>query len=190
MRIVCIVQARMESTRLPGKVLLPLGGLPVIQHVLDACGRIKGVDTVVCAMPTTPATKPLLNCVQRLDVPSYLGHPTDCLNRYWHAAKAYRADVIMRVTGDCPMLTPFWCEQTLARLPGYDYADNTREVSRGRDCQVFTWEALDRAYHNATEAYDREHVCPWMQRHMLVAPPLTSTALDTPEDYERLKEKF
>lgn len=190
MKTVCIVQARMESTRLPGKVLLPLGGKTVIQHVLDACQWIEGVDEVICAMPSTPTSRPLLEEVQRLNVAFYLGHPTDCLDRYWHAAKAARADVIMRVTGDCPDIRPRGCEVTLAALGEYDYVDNLRDASKGLDCQVFTRHALDRAHHEATDPYDREHVCPWMVRNLRCGSLGENYSIDTPEDYERLKEMF
>jgi spore coat polysaccharide biosynthesis protein SpsF (cytidylyltransferase family) len=180
----------MESTRLPGKVLLPLCGKTVIQRVVEACRAIRGVDEVVCAIPDLQTSDVLADAVLDLDTKAIRGHATDLLSRYRQAARDTSADVIMRVTADCPMLSPYWCERTLQRLPGHDYADNLREVTAGKDCQVFTWAALDRAFHNATEAYDREHVCPWMQRHLSVAPPMKSWALDTPGDYARLLGEF
>lgn len=195
---VVIVQARMGSTRLPGKVMLPLFGRPVLWHVLGRAKTIAQADAVVCACPDETASRPIIDVARALDVSVYCGHPTDVLDRYHGAALEYDAGVIVRITADCPLIDPRLCDHIIAlrEKTGADYASNVypeRTWRKGLDCEVFTFAALAQAYDEAGDGYDREHVCPWMQRNLTTAllrgpgDDGVRMTLDTHGDYERLK---
>lgn len=198
MTAVCIVQARIGSTRLPGKVMLPLAGEPVIHRVLRRCGMIWDIDQVVCAVPDEARSAPIAAEAASLGIPVVYGSETDVLARYHQAAVEHRADVVLRVTADCPMIDPAVCALVLGPVlaGAADYASNVlpRTWPKGLDCEAFTFAALDRAHREATDAYDREHVTPWLQRacgirRVNIDGPGkgdVSLTLDTPEDYARL----
>ena len=166
MTVVVVVQARMTSTRLPGKMMLSLGGEPVIRHVLRRCCEIPGIDRVILAVPTDKNT-PLMREALALGVTVARGSEHDVLGRYRKAALG--ADIVMRVTGDCPLIDPEVCGRVLALMEdGVDYVSNVmpRGFPKGLDCEVFTSEALERAHKEATDPKDREHVTLWMQRNL------------------------
>lgn len=200
MRAVCIVQARMGSTRLPGKVLLPLGGHTVLWHVLTRCKEIRGIDDVVLAVPDEKRSDQLIAEASSIGVHTIKGPEHDVLARYHRAALAYDAEIIMRVTADCPLINPNVCWEVLKLRyrDKSDYASNvypSRTWPQGMDCEVFTFDALQQAHENATEPYDREHVCPWVQRNCSVSSlpgpgEGMRLTLDTPEDYIRLQRIF
>lgn len=168
MTVACIVQARMGSKRFPGKVLAPLAGKPVLQHVLEKCKEIDGVDEVVCAIPYTPENEILYELAWKWGVKSWLGSEDDVLSRYVRARIAVEADTIMRITADCPLIDPDVCGNVLKLFQesGADYASNVlpRTFPQGLDCEVFSMKTLTMANAEATDAYDREHVTPIMQR--------------------------
>jgi spore coat polysaccharide biosynthesis protein SpsF (cytidylyltransferase family) len=172
--------------------MFPLGGEPVIRHVLRRALQIPGIDKVVLAIPDDPRSRPLMEEAWALNVTVSLGSEHDVLERYWKAAKG--ADVIMRITADCPLIDPAQCGRVLEALNGADYASNVypRNCDKGHDCEVFTRRALDIAYHNAYIPYYREHVTPFMQRNLKTAvvegvfDPEANYCLDTPEDYARI----
>ena len=122
-RLVCLIQARMNSSRLPGKVLKPLGGQPVLGHVINRCRGIGGVDAVVIAGVEGPAEDPVADLGAELGVAVERGPEQDVLARFHRAAEAHRADHVMRVTADCPVLDPALCTQlvtgvrTMPHLP-------------------------------------------------------------------------
>lgn len=194
---VCIVQARLTSSRLPAKVMLPLGGKPVIAHVIERCRQIPGIDTVVCAVPVDKSI-PLRRELLSLGVIVVQGSEHDVLGRYRKAALVSKADIVMRVTGDCPLIDPAICGQVLDLMEdGVDYASNVmpRGYPKGYDCECFTMEALEKAHKRADDTYDREHVTPWMQRNLycvnLDGPGSDQNlCIDTLDDYLYLSEKF
>ena len=168
MTTVCIVQARLTSTRLPAKMMLSLGGETVIRHVLRRCKEIPGIDKVVCATPVEKS-EPLRREATALGVKVVQGSEHDVLGRYRKAALLVNADIIMRITGDCPLIDPDVCGRVLDLMEdGVDYASNVdpRGFPKGLDCEVFTMQALERAHKEADDPYDREHVGPWMQRNL------------------------
>jgi spore coat polysaccharide biosynthesis protein SpsF (cytidylyltransferase family) len=185
----------MGSKRLPGKVLLPLNGHTVIEEVLTRCKRIPGVDEVVCAIPRGKKNLPLSEVALR-HVTVWHGPEFDVLTRYREAAEFVGADIIMRVTGDCPLICPGICADALFLLigGGFDYVGNVdpRTFPQGYDCEVFTRKTLDRA------VGPDEHVTTWMR----TAPDvnrtnLTSThkmegrlTLDTEDDYRTICAYF
>lgn len=163
-----IVQARMKSNRLPGKVAQDLAGKPVLQHVLERCAKIPGADIVVCAMPDESESLPLLTIAAVSGAAVFRGSETDVLSRYAAAAQQVGATVIMRVTSDCPLIDPQVCGEVLSLRAqhGADYATNNMPPTfpHGLDCEATTLDALVEADRNATEAFDREHVTPWIRR--------------------------
>jgi spore coat polysaccharide biosynthesis protein SpsF len=199
-----VVQGRVGSTRLPGKILKPLGGHSVLEEVLRRCRAIPGVDIVVCAIPDNFEDDILLPLAKKAGAVAVPGSATDVLARYCAAAEAVKADVLMRVTSDCPLIDPEICGLVLAQRKDWDadYAANNMPFSypHGLDCEAFTAGALRRADKEATDVYDREHVTPWLRR----TPDLKRVAvegpggdavrhrwtLDFPEDYEFLQAVF
>ena len=166
--VACLIQARVKSTRLPGKTMLILpGGRSVIHEVMKRCGRIKGIDRHAVVIPDTADC--LLLHDQIMGAASccegewhvYCGSETDVLSRYYRAAKILGAQHIMRITADCPCIDPEVCSQVLALHleGGYDYTSNVwpRTHPIGYDCEVFTRELLEWA-HATNTGLAREHV--------------------------------
>jgi spore coat polysaccharide biosynthesis protein SpsF len=199
-----IVQARMHSTRLPGKVLMPLAGHTVLAEVLGRCAAIPGADIVVCAIPETPADDELIAPAERAGARVVRGSLDDVLARYRRAADAVAADIVMRVTSDCPLIDPTLCGEVLAlrTARGVDYAANNMPPGfpHGLDCEAFTAAALRRADDTARDPYEREHVTPWLRTDASIARaalpgPGGAAAqqrwtLDFPEDYAFLRAVF
>lgn len=196
-RTVAIVQARMGSTRLLGKVLLPLNGHTVLEEVLSRCWRIPLVDEVVCATTLNLEDDAICETLEghyRVE----RGSELDVLGRYYQVAKGMGAEIIMRVTADCPHISPKLCNEiALARHTSRaDYASNLlpRTFPKGLDCEVFTFETLERAHH---ESQEREHVTPWMQtaaiKRVNIRNPWTMDGrltLDTYDDYRVICAAF
>lgn len=169
MTIGAVVQARMTSKRFPGKVLADLGGKPVLEHVLTRVKMIPFVDTVICAFPADEKSTPIYEVAQKCGAWCSSGPEKDVLARYLGAAEQYGLDVIVRITADCPFIDPLVCGEVIALLHAFqfDYASNCfpkRSYPMGLDCQAFTFDCLEAAHIEAKKPYDREHVCPWMER--------------------------
>ncbi|HXQ50997.1 MAG TPA: glycosyltransferase family protein [Stellaceae bacterium] len=164
-----IVQARFASTRLPGKVLLPLGARPELAVVLERCARIPGIDVVVCAVPDDRASDAVAEVARACGAVVFRGSERDVLARYDGAARAVGAAIVMRVTSDCPLIDPALCGAVLAALEDRDtdYACNTMPPlwPHGLDCEAFRAEHLARAAAWTQRPYDREHVTPWLRRN-------------------------
>jgi len=164
-----IVQARMGSSRLPGKVLMPLGRKPALAVVLERCARIPGIDVVVCAVPDEPASEPLAAVAQSCGAVLFRGSEHDVLARYAGAAQAVDAAIVMRVTSDCPLIDPALCGAVLALVErmGADYACNNMPPlwPHGLDCEAFRVDHLIGAAREAVLPGDREHVTPWLRRN-------------------------
>ncbi len=196
MKSCCIVQARTNSSRLPNKVLLPLNGHTVIGEVLTRCQQIP-VDQVVCTVPTDD-DRLAREAFKYCDV--MRGPENDVLLRYLLAATECEADVIMRITADCPLLSPGVCGAVLEKFfaDKADYASNVhpRTFPQGYDCEVFSYDLLRRADEGASER-QREHVTTWMlgasaKRVNLTAPWSMNgrLTLDTLDDYRTICAAF
>jgi len=199
-----VVQARMTSSRFPGKVVQPLAGRTVLEEVLRRCHAIPGVDVVCCAVPFGDAQQPVVDAARRSGAEVFAGSETDVLRRYLGAAKAVGADIIMRVTSDCPLVAPEVCGNLLSlrQSEAADYACNNMPPSfpHGLDCEVFTIDALSKTDREARTEYEREHVTPWLRntdlirRAVLHGPGSDVTrhrwTLDYPEDYQFLVALF
>jgi glutamate-1-semialdehyde 2,1-aminomutase/spore coat polysaccharide biosynthesis protein SpsF len=163
-----VVQARMGSSRLPGKVMLDLAGKPVLAHVLERCRRIAQADVVVCATTDTPASEPIERLARACGAEVFRGSEEDVLARHLGAARAVGATVVVRITSDCPLIDPEICDEVvrLRASRGADFASNNlqRSFPHGLDCEAFTIDALAEAAARATDHDDRQHVTPWMRR--------------------------
>lgn len=170
MKCVAIIQARLGSTRLPGKVLLPLAGRPMIERVVERARRVPGLDEVVVATTDLPADDPLFDCLATLGVATFRGSEADVLDRYYQTATNAQADVVVRITADCPLLSPEISGRVLAELLAHrdtcDYASNAqvRTFPRGLDTEAFTFDSLARAHAEAHTPAEREHVTPYLYR--------------------------
>jgi spore coat polysaccharide biosynthesis protein SpsF (cytidylyltransferase family) len=166
--IAAIVQARMGSTRLPGKTLADIAGRPMLTWLVERAGRIPGVERVIVATTEKPADEAILRFAADHGLPAYAGSEDDVLDRIYQTARQHGVAVVVRVTPDCPLLDPAVSGAVLARfLEGrgtLDYASNTQPPTfpDGLDTEVFSFAALARAWREATEPSDREHVTPYL----------------------------
>jgi len=179
MTVAVIVQARFGSTRLPGKILQPLGARTPLASVLSRCARIPGVDLVVCAVPDDRASDPVAEAAKFYGAVVFRGSETDVLDRYVQAARVVGASTVLRVTSDCPVIDPALCGEVLSLVTsGADYACNNMPPlwPHGLDCEAFAFTHLARAAVDATQPYDREHVTPFLRRN----PELCRINLDGP----------
>ncbi|XBQ16428.1 MAG: glycosyltransferase family protein [Oceanicaulis sp.] len=164
-----IVQARMGSTRLPGKVLEDLGAKTALARCLNRCKTIPGVDLVVCAIPDTAENDPVAEEAADNGVMVVRGDEHDVLSRYARAAREAGADTVMRITSDCPFIDPVLAGGVLSLLKDSraDYASNNAPAlfPHGLDCEAFSAELLFEADRKAADPFEREHVTPWIRNH-------------------------
>ena len=204
MKTIAIIQARMGSTRLPGKVLEDIAGRSMLARVCRRVGRATTVDELLVATTVAPADRAVADECERLGVACFRGSEDDVLDRYRQAAQHHGAGVIVRVTADCPLIDPGVIDTVVHsfRATRPDYASNTlrRTWPRGLDCEVMSVEALDRADHEATEPYQRAHVTPYIHQHperfRLHAVTCDEDlgalrwTVDTPEDLEFIRAVY
>lgn len=169
-RIVAIAQARMGSTRLPGKVMRDMGGKPVVDWVFDRLSRAATLDAVMAAIPDLPEDDTLHDHLRSIGVVTVRGSATDVLARYRQAAEAAGADVVVRITCDCPLIDSEVVDRVVAAYltePPVDYCSNIlkRTYPIGMDTEVLSRAALDTAFEEAVEPHEREHVTPFLYQH-------------------------
>jgi spore coat polysaccharide biosynthesis protein SpsF len=161
-KTVAIVQARMTSTRLPGKILADLAGAPMLERQLSRMRRATTLDDVMIATTTNATDDPVIALCERLGISTFRGSEEDVLSRYVGAAASSQADVVVRVTADCPLLDGDVVDRVVRTLhaEGTDYASNTltRSYPRGLDVEALTRDALERTVMAATSKAAREHV--------------------------------
>jgi glutamate-1-semialdehyde 2,1-aminomutase len=167
MKTVAIVQARMGSTRLPNKTMKPVLGTPMIELLLVRLKRANSVDEIVLATSSDARNDPLEVHVTKLGFRVYRGSEQDVLDRYYQAALMSGADVVLRITGDCPLVDPQLVDHVVNRFraSGADYGSNVAPPTfpDGLDIEVFTFAALRRAWEQAREPRQREHVTPFLR---------------------------
>jgi len=204
MTLAIIVQARAGSSRLPGKVLEPLGSASVLARVLARCRRLEGLDHLVCAIPDSEGNDEVVAEAEFCGAHVVRGSETDVLSRYADAARAVDAGVVVRVTSDCPFFDPEVCRQVVALLreSGADYANNTMiaDFPQGLDCEAFPAALLFKAERQAKDPADREHVTAWMRRQLAVklaclrgpgsGAGVLRWTLDYPEDLDFCRAVF
>lgn len=186
--IMVAIQARMGSTRLPGKVLKPIGKKPALAHTIDRV-RLTGYKYVL-TIPTGVENDVLYNWALDYDVPVHRGpHPDVLLAMANACAWVGGADYVVRVTGDCPFVTIDIPKGYLFRY--MSNAHPVRRVFKGGDWEIFDWDLLQEAVESARDTSDREHVTPWMRRRLGLGTSSDDgpfrCVLDTPEDYDLLQ---
>jgi spore coat polysaccharide biosynthesis protein SpsF len=232
MNIVAIIQARMTSTRLPGKVLLGIAGQPMLAHVVERTRLAHTIDQVVVATTVDPSDDPIEALCQERAYLYYRGSLYDVLDRYYQTARTYNADVVVRITADCPLIDPGVVDKTVCEFLGirnaevyfrcelgenplipnsqfaipYDFAANRlpppwgRTYPIGLDTEVCTFSALNLAWREAQQPYQREHVMPFFydqpQRFRILHVNHEADygslrwTVDTPEDLELVRQIF
>lgn len=169
MTTMAILQARTGSTRLPGKVLMDLAGAPLLVRVIERARTIPGLDGVVVATTTAERDRPLIDLARQHGIEAFAGSEDDVLDRYYQAARQFEADVIVRLTADCPLLDPAVSARVLDRFEqsAVDYVSNTQPPTYpdGLDTEVISFAALEQAWREATLSSEREHVTPYIWKH-------------------------
>jgi glutamate-1-semialdehyde 2,1-aminomutase/spore coat polysaccharide biosynthesis protein SpsF len=201
--IVAIVQARMSSTRLPGKVLADVAGHPMLWHVVRRLSRSRLLNRVVVATSVGPADDAIAGFCKQQDIACFRGSESDVLDRYYQAARAFSADVVVRITADCPLIDPAIVDKVIQRFleGGYDYVANVLRYTYpdGLDTEVFSFAALEQAWREATKDSEREHVVPYLRgKNFRVAnvdndepsPPNLRWTVDEPADLEFVRRVF
>ncbi|MBZ0305533.1 MAG: aminotransferase class III-fold pyridoxal phosphate-dependent enzyme, partial [Anaerolineae bacterium] len=165
--VVAIVQARMGSTRLPNKVMKPIGGIPMIELLLSRLSQAKEVDKIVVATSVDVRNRPLVEHVRKLGYACEQGSENDVLARFVQAAKKHHADVVVRITGDCPLVDPELVDEVIRRFKAasVDYFSNISPPTfpDGLDIEVCIFKALEQSSQETNKQYDREHVTPYLR---------------------------
>jgi spore coat polysaccharide biosynthesis protein SpsF len=201
--LVTIIQARMTSSRLPGKVLADIGGKPALQLMIERAKRARRARKIIVATTTNPTDDPVVELCGNLEIETYRGGEHDVLKRYREAAETAGASSIVRLTADCPMIDPLLVDEVVLEYEKgeWDYAA-TRGYPVGLDAEVFSLAALITADNDAHHPYLREHVTPFINgdskfghgsfRCAAVRPPADfghiRWTVDRIDDLERVRE--
>lgn len=162
----------MGSTRLPGKALTPIEGKPMLEHVLRRVRRARSIDAAVVATTTSKRDDAIVEFCREKGYQVYRGSEDDVLDRYRNTADQFGADIVVRITSDCPLMDPAIIDKTVAAFldskPPVDYAANVlepRTYPRGLDVEVMSRTALEKAWTDDKDPKSREHVTPYIYRH-------------------------
>jgi len=205
MKIGAIIQARTSSTRLPGKVLKELpyaSGVTCLEQAIRRLKKFKKLNVIIIATTKKKEDNEIINIVKKEDVKYFRGSKEDVLSRYYFAAKENNIDLIVRITSDCPCIdadvTDLTIDDHINKMADYTSNSLIRTYPHGLDVEVFNFNALEKAYKNATKDYEKEHVTPYIYRNPdifkinkveapkeLHAPDIRIT-LDIEEDYALL----
>lgn len=210
MRIIAIVQARMRSSRLPGKVLIKINGKAVVDHVVERLKMSKRLTDVVVAIADTKEDKELENHLKKMGYNYFVGSEDDVLDRFYQAAKKFKAELVVRITSDCPLIDPKLVDLNIEKYldGGYDYVSNDPPAGeglsfpRGTDVEVLSFKTLEKVHKVAVEKDDREHVTLYVRWHPEIfnrfylkangklRRPDIRISLDTPQDLELINKLF
>lgn len=167
MKTVAIIQARMGSSRLPGKVMADIAGKPMLEHVVTRVRQAGTIDRVVVATSVGHGDDAIERFCNQAGIDYFRGSEDDVLDRFYQAARVYAADAIVRVTADCPLIDPavIDCVVGVFQTGEYDYVSNALRYTYpdGLDTEVFSWQTLQQAWHEADKASEREHVTPYIR---------------------------
>jgi len=169
MRLVAIIQARMGSTRLPGKALADIEGKPMLEHVVGRVRRMARLSEVVVATTRSPQDEPIVNTCDGIGVRVFRGSEQDVLDRYWQACRSFEADGVVRISSDCPLIDPGESTRVadafLAQAPDFAANDLKPSYPVGLGTEVMTTAALETAWREAKQPYERQHVAPYIYQH-------------------------
>src|SRR3989344_2709249 len=208
MNVLAVIQARMGSTRLPGKILMGLEGKPMLWHIVERVKQSKAIDGVVVATTIGREDDATAELCKQEGWLCYRGSAEDVLDRYYQATKTFGASAVVRLTGDCPFIDPFIIDLCVEKfLEGkHDFVSNCEVDSstfpRGLDVRVISFTALENAAQNAKKPFEREHVWPYVFEHQetfAIGPVVTAPdayradyrlTVDYPEDFELAKTLY
>lgn len=168
MKILVVIQARTGSSRLPGKVMMPLAGKPLLQRMVERVSAASLPGELIVATTLEPSDNPIRDLCGEIGVNCFSGHATDLLDRHFKAGLEQRADVVVKIPSDCPLIDPavidrvigFWLENRRS----YDYVGNLHPATwpDGQDVEVVPMDVLEAAWRNASRNFEREHTTPWI----------------------------
>jgi len=199
-RVGAIVQARMSSVRLPGKVLCEVSGRPLLAFLLERVACSKMIGKVVLATSEDRQDDPVAFCAESLGFSVYRGSLEDVLDRFYQTATAHGLEHVVRITGDCPLIDPEICDRLIDLYfsGNFDYARTAPSFAEGLDCEILSYEALSKAHAQAKLRSEREHVTLYVRNHpeMFRAVELVNASdeghyrvtVDNPEDLEVMRE--
>lgn len=204
MKVSAIIQARMGSTRLPGKVLMTLCGDYVLTHVIRRVERCRLIDEVIVATTDKIEDDIIEKHARSLNINTYRGSEENVLDRYYNAAKNSKANIIVRITSDDPLIDYEVIDKVIENIMNEktDYSCNNipKTYPLGLDCECFTFEALEYAWKNAREPEELEHVTPYIRKHdelfrkstLVYKKDLSKLrwTLDTIEDYKNISNIY
>ena len=204
MQILAIIQARVGSSRLPGKVLFKLGNKTILEHVIDRVRMAKKIDMKIVAYPLKFESSPIIRLCLDNEILGFAGLEYDVLDRYYQCANMFLSKHIVRITSDCPLINPELIDEVIQYHldTKADYTSNRLSPPAypdSEDVEIFTMQALTRAWHCATTYYEREHVSPYMKTDPMNiciayhAPEDMSHikySLDTMEDFKEIKRRY
>ena len=202
--VLAIIQARVGSTRLPGKVFLPLAGKGSLEHVIARLKEARKVSDIIVATSVKQGDVKISEFCKKLKVKTFRGSEEDVLDRFYQAAKPLKPGHIVRITADCPMIDPAIIDDMILKHieNGSDYTSNTIEPTYpdGEDVEVFQMSALEKAWKSAKLSSEREHVTPYIRNNPRIFKLLNVAyksdlsekrwTLDEEKDYEFLKKIF
>lgn len=206
-KIVTVVQARSGSSRLPGKIFLPLAGEALLVRMVERVRQAQRAGEVVVATTTDPADDPTAELCLKHSLNCFRGHPTDLLDRHYQCARKWGGNVVLKVPSDCPLIDPTVIDRVIAGFLGnsFDYVSNLHPATYpdGQDVEVMAMEALERVWREARRDFEREHTTPyfwenpglfnignvewetgqdWSMTHRIT--------IDYPEDYEVIRRIY
>jgi spore coat polysaccharide biosynthesis protein SpsF len=159
MKVTAIIQARMTSTRLPGKVMMKVLNKPLIEYQIDRLRNCKKISEIIVATTTNKEDDRIIEFANRNEIRTFRGSEQDVLDRYYQCAKKVKAKHVMRLTGDCPLIDPLICDKLTFEYErsGADYIQTGPTFAEGVDCEIFSFSALIEAWENASLKSEREH---------------------------------
>lgn len=194
MNIVCIIQARTTSSRLPNKVLLSLpygSDKVVLEQVINRVNQSKLIKEIIVATTINETDNSIEELCKKLKVVCSRGSEENVLSRYYQAAKESKADVIIRITSDCPCIDAEIIDELIEKhfKEKNDYTSNTliRSYPHGLDCEIFSFSLLEEAYKNATEKFEREHVTPYIYKTNSSKFKIGNLVLKDSKEFERIR---
>ncbi len=208
MKIVTVIQARMSSSRLPGKVLLPILGKPMLIRMIERVQAAKLIGQLVVATSTNTDDDEIEKLCAEENLICYRGHLTDLLDRHYQVAKIYNAEAVVKIPSDCPLIDPMVIDRVLQKFidnDDYDFVSNLHPATYpdGNDVEIMSFESLECAWKDATKDYEREHTTPFIWEHnenfcignveWETGLDYSSThrwTIDFPEDYEFIRKVY
>lgn len=168
MKILIIVQARTGSSRLPGKILMPLAGKPALQRQIERIQAVQTPADLIVATTTDPSDEPVRELCKKLGVSCFSGHPTDLLDRHYQAARNLAPEAVVKIPSDCPLIDPAIIDEIfrffLYTAGEFDFVSNLHPATwpDGNDVEIMTFQALETAWKEAERSFEREHCTPYI----------------------------